>query len=368
MTGKALAFFPWWDVESPLEIDSFRLLPYVYKRQPGDLGSVAQKEIDGVLAAYSNLPRNRIRKATLLEVDGWRSGLDPDAFLDAIFDAREMIAFSALSERRLFFGSYSYCNFDTFSLVVQRYDPAAPERFVYSTRKRDGLTTNFWTSREFGFRRPLHVFRHDRPFVNKGLLKTLLHSRKSHWLDAIRDFNRANTDSNDVSPHVELIMMKSAFESLLEIGEKRIDFENSLQRVLSDVEPVDGCSGPLLEKWRSRVRKERPLLAWAHDFCDRRGSAAHGGQRDHFRFVWSEHAHLAFASILFPLLLKKIASDEGVFELSADDVETLRRIDRYVLFDPFAPRESVRDKHPWSQIGEEVTLSKIAAGLRARTP
>jgi len=197
-------------------------------------------------------------------------------------------------------------------------------------------------------------------------LKTLLVSRKSHWFDAIRDFNRANTDSNDISPHVELIMMKSAFESLLEIGEKRIDFERSLQRVLLGIEPENGRSGPLREKWNSRVKKERPLLAWAHDFCDMRGSAAHGGHRRHSRFVWSEHAHLAFASILFPLLLKKIASDEGVFDLNVEDVETLRRIDRYVLFDPFARTESVRDKHPWSQISEEISLAKIAAVLRAR--
>lgn len=366
MSGNALAFFPWWDIGNPLEIDSLRLLPYEYGKQPGDIGSIAQKDIDGVLGSYRNLPRTRIRKATLLEVNGWRSGLEPDAFLGSMFDAREVIAFSALSERQLFVSSYSYCSFDTFSLVVQRYDPAAPERFAYSTRRRDGGTTNLWTSREFGFSRPLHVSQHDRPVLNVGLLKALLASGKSHWLDAIRDFNRANTDSNDVSPHVELVMMKSAFESLLEIGEKRIDFERSLQRVLSDIEPINGCSGPLLEKWRSRVEKERPLLAWAHDFCDRRGSAAHGGQRGHSRFVWSEHAHLAFASILFPLLVKKIASGDGLFELSVDDVETLRRIDRYVLYDPFVPKESVRDKHPWSKIREEILLAKIAAGLRTR--
>lgn len=364
MGGNALAFFPWWVVERPLEIATVRLLPYEYKKLPSDLESVSQKEIDTVLGAYANLPRNRIRKATLLEVEGWRSGAEPDEFLGAMFDARELIAFSALSERKLFFNSYSYCGFDTFSLVVQKFDPIAPGRFVYSTRKRDGGTSNFWNSQEFGFRRPLHVLQHDRPVLNERLLRTLLVSGKSHWLDAIRDFNRANTDSNDVSPHVELIMMKSAFEYLLRIDEKRVEFERALLKVLSGIDAADSVDGPLSEKWGSRAVQKRPLAAWAHEFCNRRGSAAHGVKRENSRFVWSEHAHLAFASILFPLILKKIASDEGVFQLSADDIETLRRIDRYVLFDPFEHRESIKDVHPWSVIREEISLSKIAAGLR----
>jgi hypothetical protein len=360
-------FFPWWDVGYPLEIESIRLLPYEHKRQPGDLNSATQIEIDEVLGAYSNLPRSRVRRATLLELKGWRSGAEPDGFLNAIFVARDLIAFAALSERQLFVNHYYYCCFDTFSLVVQRYNPTAPGQFAYSTRKRDGGTTSFWSSKEFGFRRPLHVSQHDRVTLNEGLLRTLLLSGKSHWLDAIRDFNRANTDSNDVSPHVELIMMKSAFESLLIIGEKRADFETALLNALSDIEPTGNFHGPLLEKWRSRGERSRPLLAWAYDFCDRRGSAAHGTQRHHPRFVWSEHAHLAFASILFPLVLKKIASDEGLFELSFDDIETLKRIDRYVLFDPFEEQESIRDEHPWSLIRKEILLSKITAGLHART-
>jgi hypothetical protein len=58
--------------------------------------------------------------------------------------------------------------------------------------------------------------------------------------DAIIDFNRANTDSQDVPTHTEVVMTKSAFEFLLGIGEKK----DELVRPLNEVDPIPASYTP----------------------------------------------------------------------------------------------------------------------------
>lgn len=367
MDRKAIAFFPWWNVGQPLQIGSIRLLPYEYKKQPGDLSLVMQREIDQVFSVYSGLPKGRVKKATLLELEGWVIGDDPDHCLEEIYRARELIAFSALAQRKLFSKSPAYCCSDTFSLVVQRYSPGSSGYFSYLTRRRDGWVSNVWSSSEFAYRRPMHVFSHDKPSIDECLLRMLLNSKNENWMDAIVNFNKANTDSNEVSTHFELIKMKSAFESLFSIGPNRNEFQEALMKILSGINVEGDFNGPLLEKWNLGPKRERPLYAWIREFCGMRGGAAHGGRVKPSGFVWSEAAHLAFASILFPLVLKKLASDQGLFDLSVEDIETLRRIDRYVLYDPFGHIEDEEALHPWSQIRLEVLHSKIAVEINRRS-
>jgi hypothetical protein len=52
--------------------------------------------------------------------------------------ARELIAFAALTKRRLFRQHFDYCNYHTYSLIVQRYAPGKADRFVFNSRRRDG--------------------------------------------------------------------------------------------------------------------------------------------------------------------------------------------------------------------------------------
>jgi hypothetical protein len=285
--------------------------------------------------------------------------------LQALFRARNAIAFAALSQRRLFRQHFDYCNYDTFSLVVQRYAPGDARTFAFSTRRRDGGTSHLWSSDEFSFHRPNHVDSNSRLSVDEPLLATLLSisDSNSSLLEAMVEFNCANTDSPDVPDHVEVVMVKSAFEWLLGIGEKVNDFVEALRGCLNDTQPVahrEGpLDGPLKSRWSSaRPKAMRPLEAWAMEFCDIRGASAHGVSRTAPRFVWPAHTHLAFASLLFPLLFKKIVSRSGPFKLDDYDVERLRWIDAYLLHDPFAFDWTADEAtHPWVEIDLSAMIS-----------
>src|SRR6267142_710509 len=157
---SAVAFLQWVYLDQPITIGPLRLLPYHRGKLPGPQPRATQADIDAVLNAYSNRPRNKIKKATILELGEWQTGTDPENALPALFRARNALAFAALSRRRLFRQDFDYCNYDTYSLVVQRYAPGDVGTFAFTSRRRDGGTTQLWSADEFAFHRPNHVDPH----------------------------------------------------------------------------------------------------------------------------------------------------------------------------------------------------------------
>ncbi len=360
--AKAIAFFPWWFVDEPVVFGAARLVPYVRGRAPGDLPTATQADMDAVIEAYATRPRHVIKKAALLEVDVWHLGDDPELALERLFSARRALAFSALAGRTLFGGHFGYCNFDNFILAVQQYIEGKGNGVAFWTRRRDGRAQYYWSSDEFAFHRPLHVDTFLKaPAIDLALAALLMEpDLPSNWREAVDEYSRANTDSPDIPEHVEMVMMKSAFEVLLVLDSGAADFQRKLDALLEDLPaPSTESEGPLGDRWMARFpRSARPLQAWVREFCDRRGAAAHGAKGGD-RFVWSERSHLAFASILFPLVFKKVAETRGKYVMSELDRERLRRVDTLVLHDPFGlvPVEEDGDRtHPWADFDQDVRM------------
>lgn len=357
--SNAIAFFPWVTVDEPIAIGPVRLLPYRRGKLPGDMTHVTQADIDSVLSAYASRPGVQINKATILEFDEWQAGMDVQEVVSELFRSRNAIAFSALSHRRLFRQHFNYCNYDAYSLVVQRYKPGDAGTFAFNTRRRDGGTNQVWSSNEFAFHRPNHVEMNARMDLDRPLLATLLALKESTSLfEALIEFNSANTDSPDVPEHVEVVMLKSSFEWLLEVDEKVNSFVSALNTILSDIEYLDTFDGPLKAQWMNKLSKPaRPLMVWAREFCDVRGTAAHGKSRTTARFIWPPHVHLAFASLLFPLVFKKVLAIKGLMKLDDFDVERLKRIDAYVMHNPFDFDWMAADvTHPWVEIDTQALV------------
>ncbi len=151
--------------------------------------------------------------------------------------------------------------------------------------------------------------------------------------------------------------MKSAFERLLRIGPNAKEFSNALQACIPNIDAE--LQGPLLGKWKNRFPQAPSILgAWAQEFSALRGANAHGADRKLDHFVWSGAAHLAFASILFPLIVKKKLADAALWVQRPEDAEKLRRIQDYLMYDPFSVEHSNReDSHPWNDIDGETLMA-----------
>lgn len=365
--SSAIAFFPWWAVPEAVTWGPIRLIPYQRGQAPGDGNGVAQADLDAMLQAYATRPGKPIRRATLLEVDTWRLGEDPEPVLRRFFTAREAIGFAGLAARNLFEGHFGYGCFHNFSLVVQRYQPGKGDMFAFTMRRRDGGARHVWSTDEFAFQCPLHVDSNARmPPLDAALVQLLMDDTLPvSWSEAITEYNHANTDSIDVPTHVEMVMMKSAFELLFSVNPDARSFEHALTRLLTTIPaPPSPVEGPLAAKWMQAFpRSSRLYQAWAREFCSRRGAAAHGSKRG-AHFVWSEAAHLVFASLLFPLVLKKLASEQGRYAISAEDLERLSRIDEYLAHEPMDFREDDEQdlpaKHPWREIDLDIRMRALS--------
>jgi len=106
--------------------------------------------------------RHPVTRASLLEVGDWHTGAEVDAHVRTLFLTRQAIGFSALSKRSLFRGHFDYCNYDTYSLVVQRY--------------QQGSNAGMFS---------------DRPLLEALLT---LGDAAPALLEAMREFNSANTN------------------------------------------------------------------------------------------------------------------------------------------------------------------------------
>lgn len=231
---KAIAFFPWVKTREPITIGPIRLIPWVKGKTPNNLENAALHDIDNVLNAYANRPKNQIKAATLLEYGNWRTGSNAENYIDDLFFVRQLIGFSALSQRRLFDQGFNYCNFDNYSLIIQKYQENCGGNFAFTTRKRDGGCSHCWSSDAFAFHRPYHVDQQQID-IDQELIAALTKCSEipDDFYSAIKEFNLANTDSSDIPEHIEMVMMKSAFEWLFQINTNADDFIKALKGLFS---------------------------------------------------------------------------------------------------------------------------------------
>ena len=358
-TPKAIAFLPWITLDQPLTIGKLRLIPYVNRQSPGNTNHAQQSDIDAVIGAYALRPKVPVTNAVILEWDDWKSGMDPEPFINDLFWARDALAFAALAERPLFKQDFKYCNFHNYDLIVQRYNQASPHVFSFSTRRRDGGCNHFWSSCQFAFHCPKHVSKTPLKIDNNFLAAVLTIPEEDIFMrEAVQEFNSANTDSLDVPVHTELVMMKSAFEFLFQIDDKWQSLKQSLEGILQQFSRSSNLEGgSSTPKWQqARPKADKILHAWIQEFCDLRGAAAHGKDRNASRFVWSKEAHLAFTSILFPLMLKAVLEKQNRYRMTDRERNRLSLIEDYILHDPFDFDFDADDQasHPWSEIDLEV--------------
>lgn len=353
----AVAFLPWVQIARPQKVGGLRLIPYQRGNLPGDLPGIRQRDLDAILSAYAGRASKPLERATLLEVDTWKTGLDVARTLPRLFRVRDFLCFSALTARRLFHGHFGYCNSHDYELVVQAFTPGDIKSVAFTTRRRDGRSHVLWGSNEFAFHRPLHVVDNQPIVFDEPLLRALMRLRVSEsWIyEAVLEFNAANTDSSAVPEHVEVVMTKSAFDWLLQIDHNADSFINAIVGHLVPSGPVARPSGPLIDTWLAKPRAASVIEAWAREFCVLRNMSAHGGNRGR-KLVWSREAHLAFASVLFPLLLKKVLADRGWFTLSAGDGLRLSILNKYLAHDPMKPRRVGLESHPWNELAQDASL------------
>lgn len=338
---STLFFLPWVSIKETQKFGDIQFLPYVRGSKPGNLGNITQAKIDQILGNYANhahYPTANmavpVETATVLSwvSDDENRTLDENEIKSRVRFGQYLVI-AALSKRQ--YGShFNYCNSDSVGLVVQNFELDNAAAVSFTTRRRDGCF-NIILSPTRGrpyFLRPIHVSNNLKVEFDFQLLEALEKIKstelESRIFESILMFNQANTDASEVSQDSEIVMMRAAFETLLEATHTtkvlREKFENHFKSILNSPAWHDGCYNE--STWRMRWPNiKRPLDAWVNDFCDARNSGAHGKnlKSKYSPAVWSIHNHLMFSSWFFPFVLKSVLSANGYYTLSAEDKDYL---------------------------------------------
>jgi len=376
---SVLFFFPWVASRSVLRLGELSLIPYERGQIPGALHGVSQEIIDTVLGSYGDVAFTSppsaftsIRQATLLTWTADAEGLElrENQIFERLLQAR-YITFSALAQRR-FCRSGDYCNADGYEVIAQSFAAERPGSISITTRRRDGFTQTYISRTSLPrFIRPEHVHSRLDIGIDEALARALLElpqgDLKSRIDEAIAAFLRANTDASTMLPNAELVLMKSAFETLLGASHRANDLRREFSAHFAGELPNPPVWGNGIYSeacWQERwAQSSRPLDAWVRDLCDARNSAAHGVRTNGQPSVWQSQNHLLFSSWLFPLMVKKILVDAGLYQLSYEDMAARIGCEAFLAHDLLSRIDEDSDERWWNRVDSEISQSLFADAL-----
>jgi hypothetical protein len=354
-----------------VNVGEFKVLAYVRNEAPGNLGGLPQQTLDLIFGNYADpayAPQKgmgtSVTHAAILWRDGDERWLDfSDDEIQQRLQFGQFLTFAGLSARR--FGNYSsYWNTSALTVVAQRFSKDSPAGVAFGTRRRDGHG-NHMVSSAVGrpvFLRPSQttarqVIDFDKPLLS-ALASVPAGTLRDRLLDAIGLFNQANTDASEVPESVELVLMRCAFESLLQCGFKAPQLRLAVNHhFASDFDLPAWHPGKLSEAvWRNRWTKDvgRPIDAWVQDFCHSRNDSAHGSAKKFATApaIWSTHNHLLFSSWLFPFMVKGVLAEHGLYTLNDFDKDCRKHCEKFLSEDILAPVEP--DGIYWNRIDGEI--------------
>lgn len=362
-----LFFFPWVAADEPVALGLVELVPYERGLKPGSLDGIALTDIDAVLANYgvpayypSKRAAESVTQATLLRWpdDAAAAELTEQEVRDRL-DMALKIVFGALSARH--FGLHTgYCNTEAYTVIAQRFTNGRAGDTAVTTRRRDGYTQQFLGDRahEPRFVRPLHVTGFVKLNLDQALVTALFEVTDPDLRErldaAIELYVLANTDSPQMPERTELVLMRAAFETLLEADHRTVHLVERFAEHFKGALPATPIwqPGPFDAKaWRARWPRNvaRPMDAWVQDFCAARNAAAHGSGSKASP-LWSPHNHLLFACWLFPLVVKGILAEEEHYTMTDEDTALRQGFEVFFAHDLLAPVTPGQPEIQWHKV------------------
>ena len=167
---------------------------------------------------------------------------------------------------------------------------------------------------------------------DRALLHAVLASREQEgWSRLYRGivlFNQANTDAPDMSMDTELVLTYAAMEQILGISsrsdQKRFPtkFAEAWQPS-REVPQGEWRAPPPGRPWT----KDSLRACWAFDLRICRGNLAHGHGESALPSQWTVREHLLLTSFTVPVLVKRVLSGMGVYELTDDDERDINALE-----------------------------------------
>ncbi|MCL5772592.1 MAG: hypothetical protein M1479_10040 [Actinobacteria bacterium] len=352
-----LAFLPWLKIKNNFDIENFKLVRFEVLEEDSSKEKF-QNTCEAIIRPYYTNIGDSINECTLIFLNNKDFFEDfTDDEIESLFSFVEILTFSGLSKRE-FFSNFSYFNSSNFHFVVQGFNKDL-EGVTIVTRRRDGQSKNFIDIGSYKVIMPFYV-NNSMVKIDINLFKSLLDAQKKlkdKWLDfsdAIFFFNRANTDSDQITKHQEAVMMIGAFQRILmckknsKIDELIKNFKNSFTPK-KDLD-ISKSKRILNSKYANKIGTLRE--AWLNDFYQLRGDYAHGKKETKKQMVWNAREHLLLGSYMFPLLVKLSLNKDQYYDLSEEDFYDIELFEQLAEVDLFKKPQNPNNWE-WKKIRRE---------------
>jgi hypothetical protein len=298
---------------------------------------------------------------------GFTTDLSPEQITE-YFEFRTRLTFAVLSARRFF--THRYSNSDNTRLVIQEFTPARAGGAVLEHRRRDGSVRILVPAGNLSVPRPHHVsgwcaLPGD---IDTGLLRALeaaVEGGAESWpriAEAIRLFVGANTDAPGVDMHSELIDVVSAFSRVADCWDEKGTVGGFTSRLRVPGGALPGQPGPKASEERvQRGLKKRESVRgmWLKDAYVLRSQFGHGRvEQPQYRATWTEREHLLLAAVAFPLYVKAVLADEGLYQMTEADEMVNGAFDDLALLAPFAEGENEATV-PWNETMSRAQIRRL---------
>lgn len=208
---RGIAFLPWITTGTERKVGRFRLVPYDLGSTTNVASAIPHPHIDQALRFYRDSRRKPIRRCILLVPVKRKVGEElSDIEIEDLFIFGELLAFSAIAQRRLFQNQFGYVGRDHYALFFQRIPENFAGTIALTYRRRDGGVTHGIGAEDYTIAIPAHVgdqasLAYDAHLL-KGLLKAWDKAPTKLWqrlYEGVNAFNLANTDSESVPQPME---------------------------------------------------------------------------------------------------------------------------------------------------------------------
>jgi len=358
-----VAFFPWLKIKRDFDLGDIELKIFKVSGQQEVTENGRQIIYDKVIKHYLDSSNNLIEKCTIVLKKNKNILEDIDENeRDFLFSFAEILAFSGLSKREFFGFGFGYCNRDNFSFVIQSFTKDS-DGVTIVTRRRDGSTKNFISGDAYKVTMPFNITSNEVE-IDINLAKALLQLPKKspdiwpRFSDAIFFFNRANTDSDQITEHQEIVMTISAFERLLDCrGGSEKELVKKFLKVFTTEDCLDFSQSKRLKNSGFKVNDKTLKEIWLRDFFRIRGEYAHGKRSSKRPIIWLPYEHLLLGAYVFPLLLKILLSKYGFYKLIEDDIDDINLFEQLAGADIFKkPKDS--GSWEWDRIRSDYKFNK----------
>lgn len=340
-----LAFFPWLRLRAPVIEGPFHLFPQGVGDLPpnGVASTVTCETMAKVFGQYRDSANVPLRVVTVLQYDGRPLGTDFDEIdRSAIFRFGKHLAASGMSNRR-FIGGFpdDYTAAGHYQVVIQRFTEPYNGSINLTHRRKGGHASVFMGQSDAHFVRPAHLVSQGEPTLNLRLLtalqavQSLPKSIHEHVDASVTQFLLANSDSPDVSLEAESIATYAALERVSNSSQKLVDIQAKLPAILALAD-----SSP----WTARLHDElelpaetgRPVLRdWLQQIYALRGNVAHGKPAHWAPQQWSQQEHLVAGAFVYPLVLKCLLEQYGLYTLNEEEVAWVLGLEKLLGDRPF---------------------------------